>query len=133
MKNKIAVFMLATAVFAQAGLTALADDEPGSITPSGGPLTRSENPAWKICSFPFRIATGAGGMLIGAMVGGGKNVVTAEKQFSQNTFAHANQDPMLYPVGAVGSVIAVPVGFVTGMPEGAAAGGRYGYRIWDRL
>lgn len=132
MKNKIAICALAAVLLAQAGLAAFADDPVMEPAP-GGPLTRSGHPAWTVCSFPLRFATGVGGMMVGAVVNGSKNVVKTEQEFSQNTFAHANESPALYPVGALGSLIAVPVGFVTGIPEGAAMGGRYGYKLWDHL
>jgi hypothetical protein len=131
--KKIAICTLALALLAQVGLAAFAD-EPASMEPcTGGPLTRSGNPIWTVASFPLRLTTGVGGMMVGAMVNGSKNIMTTEQEFAKNTFGQASESPMMYPVGVLGSVIAVPVGFVTGMPEGAAMGGRQGYQVWDHL
>lgn len=132
LKSKIAICTLATVLLAQWGAGAFAQDATTTVV-TGGPLTRSGNPIWTVVSFPLRVVTGVGGMLVGSVVQGGKNIVSTEQEFAQNTWGQAQSNPALYPVGAAGSVIAVPLGFVTGMPEGAATGGRYGYTVWDRL
>jgi hypothetical protein len=136
LKSRIAISALAVALCAQAGLAAFAEPmmETTSSEPvTGGLLTRGGHPVWKVCSFPLRLTTGIGGMMIGAMVSGSKNVVKMEQEFARNTYGQAKESPALYPVGAIGSVVAVPVGFVTGMPEGAAVGARAGFQLWDRV
>ena len=131
--KKIAICTLAAVLLAQSSLIAFADT-PASMEPAtGGPLTRSGHPAWTVASFPFRLTTGIGGMMVGAMVNGSKHVVKTEQEFAHNTFGQASESPAMYPVGVLGSMVAVPVGFITGMPEGAAMGGRYGFKLWDHL
>ena len=145
MKNRFAICALAGALLVQTGLAAFADKpdmeptaeslgvEPAMEPAPGGPLTRSGHPAWTVCSFPLRMATGVGGMMVGAIVQGSKNVVKTEQEFAKDTFGQAKESPAMYPLGALGSVIAVPVGFVTGMSEGAAVGGRCGFKLWDHI
>ncbi len=127
MKNKLAAVALAATLVAQAGIGAFADE------PSNGPMTSSNNPAWAVASFPFRLVTGTTGMALGAVHGGLKGIVETEQQFAENTFGEADKNPLLVPIGLVGTVVAVPVGFVMGAPEGAANGGKYGYQIWDNF
>lgn len=116
--------MLCALACMQAGLARA--DEPAT----GGPLTRGGSTAWKVCSFPLRFATGAGGMMVGAMVNGSKSMVRSEQEVAGNTFG---KGPAMYPLGIVGSMLAAPMGFIAGMPEGAATGGRYGFQAWDHL
>lgn len=124
MKNKIAALALAATVFAQVGTAAFADQ---------GPMTSSGNPAWQVVSFPLRLVTGTAGAALGAVGGGLKGIVNTEENFASNTFGKADENPMLVPVGLVGTVVAIPVGFVTGAPQGAVNGGKYGYKMWDNF
>lgn len=144
LKNKFAICALAGALLVQTGLAAFADEsdmepvagfgtEPAVEPAPGGPLTRSGHPAWTVCSFPLRLATGVGGMMVGAVVRGSKNVAKTEQEFARESFGNAKESPVLYPIGVLGSVIAVPVGFVTGMSEGAEIGARSGFKLWDHL
>lgn len=98
-----------------------------------GPMTRSGNQAWQMVSIPLRLVTGATGMAIGAIHGGLQGVVHTEEQFAQNLFGEAEQNPLLVPVGLIGTIAAVPVGIATGAPQGAAEGGTAGYQLWDRF
>lgn len=125
MKNKLAAVALAATLFAQVGV-AMADDGG-----SAGPLTSSNNPAWAVISFPFRLVTGTAGLGLGAVGGGLKGIVQTEQQFAEKTFGEADENPLMVPVGLVGTVVAVPVGFILGAPEGAVTGGKYGYQMWD--
>lgn len=127
MKNKFAALALAAALLSQVGVGAFADDAKGS----NGPWTTSNNAAWQFTSFPLRVVSGASGILVGALTGGIKGIASTEEKFAQKTYGKAHENPLLVPVGLVGSVVAVPVGFVTGAPDGAVAGGKYGYHIWD--
>lgn len=128
MKNKFAALALAAFLLCQVGMSAFAD-EPAKG--SNGPWTTSNNVVWQVASFPLRVVTGAGGILLGALNSGVKGISTTEEKYGQNTFGKAHKNPLLVPVGLVGTVVAIPVGFVTGAPEGAAPGGKYGYHIWD--
>jgi hypothetical protein len=130
LKNKFAALALAATLLTQVGVSALADDAAAS---DDGPLTSSGNAVWQVVSFPLRLVTGTTGIAIGAVGGGVKGIVKTEEKFAQNTFGKADENPLLVPVGLVGTVVAVPVGFVTGAPEGAAKGGKYGYHIWDNF
>ena len=127
MKKTVFAGLLAAAMVAQIGAGALAEDvEAGSLT--------SDSPVlWGIASFPFRAVTGVGGLGLGAIAGGLKGVVDTEKSFAENTFGKANENPFMIPVGLVGSLVAVPVGFVTGMPQQAVETGQNGYKWWDRF
>lgn len=133
MKNKFALLVLAVLMLGQAGMAVFAEEEPGSISSEGGPLTRSGHPAWKIASYPLRLATGTGGIVVGAIISGSKNIVKTEQEFAKNTYGQAAESPALYPVGVLGSLVAVPIGFVTGMPQGASTGAREGFKVWDHL
>lgn len=124
MKNKIAAVALAATLMIQAGAAAFADE---------GPMTSSDNPVWQVVSFPLRLVTGTTGLALGAVGGGLKGIVKTEQDFAAKTFGEADSNPLLVPVGLVGTVVAVPVGFVMGAPEGAVSGGKYGYGMWDHF
>lgn len=124
MKSKIAAFALAATMMTQLGVGAFAD---------AGPLTSSGNPVWTVVSFPLRLVSGTTGLALGALGGGFKGIVHTEQKFASNTFGKAEENPFLVPVGLVGTVVAIPVGFVTGAPEGAVTGGQYGYSMWDHF
>lgn len=96
-------------------------------------MTRSGNQAWELASLPLRLVTGATGLAWGAIDGGLKGVVATEEQFAQNTFGQAEQNPLMVPVGLIGTIAAVPVGIATGAPQGAAQGSAAGYQLWDRF
>ncbi len=100
---------------------------------NNGPMTRSGNQTWQMVSIPLRLVTGATGVAIGAIHGGLQGVVSTEEQFAQDIFGEAEQNPLLVPVGLIGTIAAVPVGIATGAPQGAAQGGTAGYQLWDRF
>ena|GEM_PF-603938 len=128
MKNKFAALALAGALLGQVGIAAFADGEAAAPASSS-----TGNTVWQVISFPLRIVTGAGGMAVGAVGGSVRGIVNTEEQFAQNTFGKADENPALLPVGILGTVVAVPVGIVTGAPEGAVKGGKYGYHVWDNF
>jgi hypothetical protein len=96
-------------------------------------MTQSGNKAWQIISFPLRLMTGAAGLAFGAIGGGMKGIVTTEEAFATQTFGEAYQNPLLVPVGLIGTLAALPVGIATGAPSGAAEGSHVGYRLWDQF
>lgn len=98
-----------------------------------GPMTRSGNKAWQVLSFPLRLVTGGAGLALGAIGGGMRGVVNTEEQFAQDTFGAADQNPLMVPVGLLGTIAAVPVGLAKGAPGGAASGGDYGFHLWDKF
>ncbi len=124
MKNKFAAFALAATMMTQVGIAAFADE---------GPMTSSGNAAWQVVSFPLRLVTGTTGGVLGAVGGGLKGIIDTEQKFAERTFGESDKNPLLVPVGLIGTVVAVPVGFVTGAPEGAVNGGKAGYSIWDHF
>jgi len=124
LKSKIAAAALAASMIAQVGVAAFAED---------GPMTSSGNAAWQVISFPLRVVTGTAGVAVGAVGGGLKGIVSTEEKFAANTFGKADENPMMVPVGLVGTVVAVPVGFVTGAPQGAVTGGKVGYNWWNHF
>jgi len=126
LKNRIAAFALAAALVSQVGIGAFADG-----TAAKGPWTSSNNTVWQVTSFPLRLVSGASGILLGALNGGVKGIASTEESYAKNTYGKAHENPLMVPAGIVGSVVAVPIGFVTGAPDGATAGGKYGYHIWD--
>lgn len=130
MKNQLAVLALAATMLTQVGISALADDAAAS---SNGPMTSSGNAVWQVVSFPLRLVTGGAGVAVGTVSGGIKGIATYEEKFAQNTFGKADENPLLVPVGLVGTVVAVPVGFVAGAPAEAAKGAKYGYHVWDNF
>jgi hypothetical protein len=121
--SKFAALALAATLLVQTGV-AFADD---------GPMTSGGNAAWQVVSFPLRLVTGVTGGAVGAVGGGLKGIVKTEEKFANNTFGKADENPLLVPVGLVGTVVAVPVGFVTGAPDGAVKGARTGYGWWDNF
>jgi hypothetical protein len=127
LKSKFAAIAMAAVLLSQVGVGAFADEAKSA----NGPWTTSNNAAWQFTSFPLRVVSGASGILLGALTGGVKGIASTEEQFAQKTFGKAHENPMMVPVGLVGTVVALPVGFVTGAPDGAVAGGKYGYHIWD--
>jgi hypothetical protein len=129
LKNKLAVLALAATVLTQVGISALADDAASN----NGPMTSSGNAVWQVVSFPLRLVTGGTGIAVGAVGGGVKGIVNYEEKFAQNTFGRADENPLLVPVGLVGTVVAVPVGIVAGSPDGAVKGAKYGYHVWDNF
>ena len=124
MRNKFAAFALAAALTVQAG-AAFADEAASE--------TSSPNPIWTVVSFPFRLTTGVVGGTLGLVGGGVKGIINTEKNFAANTYGKADENPLMVPVGLVGTVVAVPVGFVMGAPEGAVEGARDGYKWWDTI
>lgn len=127
MKNKFAALALATALVSQVGIGAFAAEDASTT----GPWTSSKNTAWQVASFPLRLVSGASGIVLGTLNGGVKGIASTEQSYAEKTYAKAHQNPLMVPVGLVGSVVAVPMGFVTGAPDGATAGAKYGYHIWD--
>jgi hypothetical protein len=126
LNKKFAAALMALALIGQLGLAAFAEDETGTMT-NDYPV------AWGIVSFPLRLVTGALGMGLGAVVGGVNGIVETEKKFAENTFGRADENPLMVPVGLVGTVVAIPVGFLTGFPPEAIKGGEEGFGWWDRF
>ena len=127
LNQKLAASLLGIAMLAQVGMTSMADEV------EKGELTNNNPVAWGMVSFPFRVVTGAAGMGVGAVAGGLKGIVDTEKKFAENTFGQADENPLLVPVGLIGSVVAVPVGFLAGFPEQAVKTGQDGFQYWDRF
>lgn len=124
MKRKIAAALFAAVVLTSQFGAAFAEDK--------GPWTTDHPYAWGVGSFPFRMVTGVVGGGMGAVAGSAKGIVETEKKFSENTFAQANKNPLMIPVGLVGAVVAVPVGVITGAPSGAFTAAKTGFTWWDR-
>ena len=101
------------------------DLPPGQMTSAGGR-------AWKLASFPLRLATAASGLGLGALQGGAEGVMTLETHLAEETFGRAQRSPMLVPIGLAGAILALPLGIITGAPPQAAQGARDGWRWWDR-
>ena len=55
------------------------------------------------------------------------------QNFAEHTFAEVDENPLMLPVGIVGAVVAVPVGFLVGAPKGAVEWGEKGYTLWDDM
>lgn len=98
-----------------------------------GPLTQSKNETWHWVSLPLRLATGASGLALGAVQGGVKGVVRTEEALMLTTFGEAEKNALMVPIGLLGTLAAVPVGFASGLPAGATQGGEAGYHFWDRF
>ena len=141
-----ALALVAGLAVAQVGVVALAsssrkivDQKAASQSASvqtvmaNGPMTTSGNQTWQIVSLPLRLITGATGMALGAIRGGVDGIVRTEEEFAQGTFGEAEQNPLMVPVGLIGTLAALPVGVAKGAPGGAAEGGIAGYRVWDRF
>lgn len=130
--RNFAVFaVVAGLALAQIGMGANA--APAAKTTEGGPMTSSGNKMWQVVSFPLRLMTGATGLAIGAIGGGVKGIVRTEEQFAQDTFGQADQNPLMVPVGLIGTLAALPVGIAKGAPQGAVQGGDFGYHLWDQF
>lgn len=137
-----ALALVAGIAVAQIGMGAIAASSPKTTATSQskplatrqtGPMTRSGNQTWQIVSLPLRLVTGVTGLAIGAIQGSVDGIVRTEEQFAQDTFGQAEQNPLLVPVGLVGTLAALPVGLMKGAPEGAAQGIEAGYHVWDRF
>lgn len=127
MNSLFSVLMLVSALLMQSGFSAFAD---GAGT---DPDTGAGRAVWQGVSIPFRIVSGAAGIVIGAVGGSAKGIIRTEEKFGQATFGKADQNAWLVPAGILGTVVAVPAGIVTGAPEGAEAGAKYGYNVWDKF
>lgn len=130
--RKFAVLaVVASLALAQVGMGA--STAPSAKLAGSGPMTQNGNKTWQIVSLPLRLATGATGLAFGAISGGMKGIVRTEEQFAMNTFGLADENPLMVPVGLIGTLAAVPVGIAQGVPVGAAEGGDFGYHLWDRF
>ena len=127
MNNKFAALALAAVMLSQVAVSAFADETKATT----GPWTASNNPVWQFTSFPLRVVSGGTGILLGAVASGAKGIASTEQSFAEKTYGKAHENILMVPVGLVGSVVAVPAGFVSGAPDGAVAGAKYGYHIWD--
>ncbi|MEB3286340.1 MAG: hypothetical protein VKJ04_02435 [Vampirovibrionales bacterium] len=83
--------------------------------------------------FPCRIVTCAVSAVVGAVNGGINGVIEAERQVVKQTFAKADEDPLLIPAGIMGVAIAVPVGIAMGIPDDVMSYTQQGYHWWDTL
>lgn len=81
--------------------------------------------------FPGRIITACINGSIGGVTEGFNGIIETEQQFANQTFAHAETDPMMIPVGIVSAAVAIPVGFISKAPNGMMAYGKEGYAWWD--
>ncbi len=126
MKIKMAAALLAAALCTQVGSAAFAEDEQG-------PWTKDHPYAWGVASLPFRATTTGVGLAFGSLAGSAKGIVETEQKFAEHTWGEADKNPLMVPVGLVGSVVAIPVGVVMGLPQGAAKGAAAGYKWWDRF
>lgn len=115
MKKKIAVLAIAATMMAQTMSGAYA----GGVA--------------DVLTLPFRLVTGVAGVGVGAVAGGLQGVVDTEQKFAENTFGQADENPMMLPVGIVGTAVAVPVGIITGAPKGAVEWGEKGFNMWDGM
>ncbi len=140
-RNFAALALVAGIAVVQIGMGAIAasSSKAAGIKPNtqttlkAGPMTRSGNQTWQIVSLPLRLATGMTGLALGAIHGGVDGIVQTEEQFAQDTFGQAEENPLMVPVGLIGTIAALPVGLVKGAPEGAAQGIEVGYHLWDRF
>ncbi len=126
LNKKMAASLLTLAMLAQLGLASYAEDEDG-------PLTSDSPMVWGLLSFPLRVVTGVAGLGVGALVGGVEGIIDTEKKFAENTFGEAEENPLLVPVGIVGTAVAIPVGFLSGFPEQAVKSGQDGFEWWNRF
>lgn len=83
-------------------------------------------------TIPVRVVAGTAGAGLGAVSGSIKGVVDTEQKFAAATFGKSGKNPLLVPVGIVGTAVAVPVGIIMGAPQGAVDGGKDGYALWDK-
>lgn len=81
--------------------------------------------------FPGRVITACLNGSVGAVTEGFNGIIETEQQFADETFAHAETDPMMIPVGIVSAAVAIPVGFLSKAPKGMMAYGEEGYGWWD--
>jgi hypothetical protein len=125
LKSKIAAALFAAAMMLQVGAVSFAEDN--------GPWTTNHPFVWGVGSFPFRLLTGGVGAGFGAVAGGAKGIVETERKFAENTWGEADKNPLMVPVGLVGTVVAVPVGIIMGAPQGAVKMGTQGYNWWNRF
>ncbi len=132
-----ALTLVACLFMAQVSLNAAAaassQPTPVQAETEKGPMTSRGDKTWQILSMPLRLMTGATGLAFGAIGGGIHGIVRTEEEFAQETFGAADQNPLMVPVGLVGTIAAVPVGIAKGVPSGAARGGTYGYHLWDKF
>lgn len=131
-----ALALVAGLAVAQVGAGAASSSSTETVAQkkeASGPMTASGNKTWQIVSMPLRLITGATGMAIGAIGGGVNGIVRTEESFAQNTFGKADENPLMVPVGLIGTLAALPVGVVHGAPPGAIRGGLMGYQVWDRF
>lgn len=133
MFSKTCAVLAVTISLAFMPVYAEATSSAATKTAQKGPMTRSGNKAWQIISFPLRLMTGAAGLAFGAIGGGMKGIVSTEEAFATQTFGEADKNPLMVPVGLIGTLAALPVGIATGAPLGATEGSHLGYRLWDQF
>ncbi|MBY0449341.1 MAG: hypothetical protein K2X01_01785 [Cyanobacteria bacterium] len=118
MKSKLAAVLLAATVVAQAGVASFAEGSTASLN--------------ELIGVPFRLTTGVVGGSLGLVTGSINGITDTEKKFAENTFEKAGENPAMLPVGLVGAALAIPVGILTGGPQGLADGMKSGYNYWSK-
>lgn len=128
MKSKIAAFALAATMMTQ--VAAFADDAMNAPADANTSLGKA---AWSLLSLPVNVGSAVGSGAVGAVGGGLKGIIATEEKFSDATYAKVNENPLLLPVGLVGTAVAVPVGFLTGMPYGVVHGVHHGWNLLNHM
>ncbi len=119
LKSKLAAVVLAATVVAQMGVASFAESS----------TTASLN---QLLEMPFRLTTGVVGGSLGLVTGSINGITDTQKKFAENTYDKAGENPAMLPVGLVGTALAIPVGILTGGPQGLADGMKAGYNYWSK-
>ena len=119
LKSKLAAVVLAATVVAQMGVASFAESS----------TTASLN---QLLEMPFRLTTGVVGGSLGLVTGSINGITDTQKKFAENTYDKAGENPAMLPVGLVGTALAIPVGILTGAPQGLADGMKAGYNYWSK-
>ncbi len=131
MKSKLAALVLAATMMGQMGLGAFAQDDAMSFP--ADPETSIGDAAWTVLGFPVNLTSAAASGAIGGVGGGLKGIVATEEKFADATYGKVDENPLLLPVGLVGTVVAVPIGFLMGLPSGIVGGAREGWNLLSDL
>lgn len=130
MKSKLAALVLAATMSLQLGVGAFAQD---ALSYPEDPETGVGEAAWTILSLPVDLTSAVASGALGAVGGGLKGIVRTEEKFADATYGRVNENPLLLPVGLVGTVVAVPIGFLMGLPSGLVGGVKYGWNMLDEI
>ena len=130
---KLAAFALAATMIGQLGMAAFADENVDVDNIQSDPDTSVGEAAWTVLSLPVDLTAAVADGALGGLGGGLKGIVRTEEIFGANTYGKVDENPLWIIPGLIGTVVAVPVGFLVGLPMGLVNGAKYGWNMLDNM